>query len=72
MIRKHTSELPPEYENVLGGFLSPQQGMSSGCRWRSWNSDMESTCKYIDSQQECPYNRSDRVQSILEEQGYIK
>jgi hypothetical protein len=52
VIRKDASELPPEYEKVLSGLLSLQKGMSSGCRWRSWNLNIEGTCKYIDSQQE--------------------
>jgi len=52
MIRKHTSELPPEYQDVLSGLLSPQQGMSSVCKWRSWNLNMEDTCKCIGRQKE--------------------
>jgi len=33
---------------MLHGSLSPQHGVSLGCRWRRWPPHMEGSCKYIE------------------------
>jgi len=48
-----TLNRPPEYEaRVLTSHvnvgLSPQHGMSLGCRWRRQPPDVECSCEYIE------------------------
>jgi len=33
---------------MISGFLSPQHGTFSGCRWRGWSPEVEGSSHYIE------------------------